>query len=83
MTRKLDPEASVLKAGTEKEQLAKFLREEKVKEQGQTLSVLDSLRRSRKSRGGTGAPLQVPSHLSAGSQIIVTDADLNADFTKD
>ena len=65
---------------SEKEQLAKYASEELRKEQGTTLSVLDVLRRSRKERGGVGAPLVVPAHLAdaaAGQGIVITDADLN------
>lgn len=64
----------------DREALAKVLVEEKRKEQGSTLSVLDALRRSRKARGGTGAPLTVPANLqdaAAGQGILITDADLN------
>ena len=57
-----------------KQQLQKFLVEEKKKEFDNTLTVLDALRRSRKSRGGVGSPLEVPKHLRAS--IIVTDADV-------
>lgn len=52
---------------------------------GETLSVLDKLRATRKSRGGTGAPLQVPGHLkdaAEGIGIVITDADLNTGLTK-
>lgn len=46
---------------------------------------LDELRRTRKARGGVGAPLQVPAHLrdaAAGIGIVVTDADLDPRKTK-
>lgn len=52
---------------------------------GETLSVLDKLRATRKSRGGTGAPLQVPGHLKGAAEgvgIVITDADLNVGLTK-
>lgn len=61
--------------------LTDHLVEEKRKEQGVTLSVLDALRRSRKDRGGVGAPLEIPANLrdaAAGQGIIITDADLAA-----
>lgn len=67
------------------ETLGKFLAEELKKEQGTTLSVLDMLRRTRKSRGGVGAPLEIPSSLkgaSEGQGIIITDADLKLGLTK-
>lgn len=66
---------------SEKEQLTKFLTEEKMKEFDETKKQLDVLRSTRRSRGGVGAPLQVPGHLqdaAEGRGIIVTDADLNA-----
>lgn len=66
---------------SDKEQLAKFLMEERQKSMDETKSILDVLRSTRKSRGGVGAPLAVPAHLkdvSEGRPIIVTDADLNA-----
>ncbi len=59
----------------EVDQLRKYVVEEKKKEFGETLTVLESLRRSRKARGGVGAPLQVPARL-AGAPLIITDADL-------
>lgn len=46
---------------------------------GQKNTVLDALRRTRKQRGGTGAPLEVPVHLrgaAEGKGILITDADL-------
>lgn len=67
----------------DREQLSKFLVEEKVKEQEGTNKVLDALRRTRKARGGVGEPLQVPAHLKSaaeGTGIIITDADINRDF---
>jgi len=67
------------------EVLTKYLVEEKKKEQGTTLSVLDMLRRTRKSRGGVGAPLQIPSDLAgaaAGQGIIITDGELKVGLTK-
>jgi len=66
---------------TEREALVEFQAAELKKSQEETLSVLDALRRSRKARGGVGAPLQVPANLrdaAAGQGIIITDADLNA-----
>jgi hypothetical protein len=65
------------KVAAERDRLREFLTFEKVKEQQETLTVLEMLRRTRKSRGGVGAPLQVPAHL-AGGPMIVTDADLKA-----
>jgi hypothetical protein len=66
----------------DKGMLQKFQTEELRKNQGETLSVLDALRRSRKSRGGVGEPLQVPANLQDAAQgkptIIVTDADLKS-----
>lgn len=67
------------KLARDKEALSKVLVEEKQREQGETLSVLDALRRTRKARGGVGAPLQVPAHLkdaSKGTGIIITDEDV-------
>lgn len=67
------------------EELTKVLLEEKRRQQGETLSVLDMLRKTRASRGGTGAPLEIPGHLkdaASGHGIIITDADLNAGLTK-
>lgn len=65
------------KTGWEKDALREVVGNELRNRQGETLSVLDQLRRTRISRGGVGAPLQVPAHLSAGSEIIITDAALN------
>ena len=49
---------------------------EKRREQSEVLGVLDMLRRSRKLRGGTGAPLDIPRHLSEAKQtILITDAE--------
>lgn len=64
-----------------KEAIKKVLVEEKRREQGETLSVLDTLRRTRATRGGVGAPLQVPGHLKEGpgNLIVITDADLKAE----
>lgn len=56
------------------EVLAKVLGEEKKREQSEILSVLDALRKTRKARGGTGAPLEMPRHLQTA--IVITDADL-------
>lgn len=47
------------------------LRIQKKKEQDDTLSILDTLRKTRISRGGVGAPLDVPRHLE--NAIVVTD----------
>ena len=67
----------------DKELLAKFLTEEKHKDHGTTLKVLDELRRTRRSRGGVGEPLKIPAHLRDAAEgkpsIIITDEDLNAD----
>lgn len=65
---------------SEQDQLSQYLREQKIAEQGETLTVLDALRRSRKSRGGTGEPLRVPPNLAdaaRGQGIVITDADIN------
>lgn len=62
-----------------KAQLGEALGAAKREEQGEILTVLDQLRRSRKSRGGVGK-LQVPIHLrdaAAGIGIVVTDRDLD------
>lgn len=56
--------------------LEKFLTEDLKTTHGTTLSVLDALRRSRKSRGGVGAPLEVPGHLRPNTEIVITDKDL-------
>lgn len=64
----------------EEEALKKYLTEQKRREQEETLTVLESLRRSRKSRGGVGAPLEVPANLKGaakGMGIVVTDADMD------
>lgn len=61
------------KMAADHEMLTKYAVEEKLKEQGETLTVLDSLRRSRSSRGG-GPPLEVPQHLK--QPIIFTDDDI-------
>lgn len=66
----------------DKEALAKVLSEQKVQEQGQTLSVLDALRKTRKQRGGVGEPLIIPRSLQLSSNIIVTDAELNDGFDR-
>lgn len=62
----------------EKAQMTMALTEMKRSEQGEVLSVLDQLRRTRAARGGTGAPLQVPAHLQPGpsTTIIITDDDI-------
>ena len=49
--------------------------EAKILEQNQTRKILDMLRRTRKSRGGTGAPLQTEDGKDV-SPIIITDDDL-------
>lgn len=69
------------KTGWEKEAIKEVLGEDLKQKQEETLSILDQLRRTRKTRGGVGAPLEIPKHLSAGSQIVVTDADLTANLT--
>ena len=52
----------------------KILVKDKQIEQHGTLAILDVLRKSRKSRGGVGAPLVVASHLNDTRQtIILTD----------
>lgn len=53
--------------------LNKFVVEEKRKEQNETLTVLEALRKSRKARGGVGAPLIVPDDLKSPG-IILTDS---------
>lgn len=53
--------------------IRKVLVEEKRRAQNEQLTVLESLRRSRKARGGVGAPLEVPVHLRGGP-VILTDA---------
>lgn len=60
----------------EKEPL-KFLSLQKVMEQEDTLRLLDALRKTRKLRGGTGAPLIVPTNLKEerSNTLFVTDAD--------
>ena len=66
-------------------QLATALVEVKRAEQSEVLSLLDQLRRTRKDRGGVGAPLQVPAHLrdaAEGQGIIITDADLTIGSNK-
>jgi hypothetical protein len=52
------------------------LLDEKHRQQNEVLSILDTLRRTRKSRGGVGAPLDMPRHLAkeADNTILVTDA---------
>lgn len=57
------------------EELRKFLGEELQNRQHETLGVLDALRRTRRTRGGTGEPLKIPGHLNEVKQtIILTDA---------
>lgn len=61
-------------------ELGQMLAESKRREHQEVLGPLDALRRSRKTRGGTGAPLQVPANLknaANGQGIIITDADLD------
>lgn len=71
------------KMARDRELLAKFLTDEKRKEQDTTLKVLDTLRRTRRARGGVGEPLKVPAHLRMPDQgIIITDAELNDGFDK-
>lgn len=73
------------KPGWEKEAIKEVVSEDLKQRQGETLSTLDALRRSRKSRGGVGAPLDVPPHLAgaaAGQGIIITDAMLNDGLSK-
>lgn len=66
------------KVALERAQLGMALTEAKRAEFDDTLSILDKLRATRKARGGVGAPLQVPLHLRAGTEIVITDADLDA-----
>lgn len=64
------------------EAIIKVLVEDKRREFNETNSALDILRRTRRDRGGVGAPLQVPAHLKSaanGVGIVVTDADLRND----
>lgn len=61
-------------------ELGRMLSEGKRREHQETLGVLDALRRTRKARGGAGAPLQVPANLrnaSNGVGIVITDSDLD------
>ena len=58
----------------EQEAVAMVAVAEKKLENENTLRILDELRRTRKARGGTGAPLEVPTNLK--NQIVITDADL-------
>lgn len=61
-------------------ELGEMLAASKKKEHEETLGVLDALRRTRKARGGPGAPLQVPANLrnaANGIGIIITDSDLD------
>jgi len=64
----------------DKEQLATYEAQQLTQKQNETRSVLDVLRATRKSRGGTGAPLQVPAHLKEAAEgkpsVVLTDADL-------
>lgn len=74
------------KLARDKEQLAKASTEFLKAQQGETLSVLDMLRKTRKSRGGVGAPLVVPPHLrdaAKGEGIVITDADLTVPETQE
>lgn len=66
------------KAVTDPDALRKMLGSELDAQHGEIRHTLDVLRRTRKARGGVGAPLQVPPTLGAQSLIVVTDADLNA-----
>lgn len=59
----------------EKDQLTEVMLDQQKKGFDDTNRVLDSLRRTRSSRG-LGAPLSVPGHLN--NPILITDADLNA-----
>lgn len=67
----------------EKELLQKFLVAEEKKTHDSTNKILDELRRTRKARGGVGAPLEVPAHLrgvtDGSGLILVTDAELDKD----
>lgn len=67
---------------TAAEAIIEVLVEDKKRQHNETLSALDILRRTRKSRGGVGAPLQVPANLRSaanGIGIVITDADLKND----
>lgn len=77
-----DDQAKVSKTGYEKEAILKVAGEDLKRRQGEQMSVLDALRRSRKSRGGVGAPLSIPVHLRDGSQIVITDDALKIDQSK-
>lgn len=54
--------------------LKKALAEDIAGRQNETRRVLDALRKTRRARGGTGAPLEQPAHLR--NPIFVTDAEL-------
>jgi hypothetical protein len=69
----------------EKEQETKLNALYLQEQQDETRKVLDYLRKTRKSRGGTGAPLEIPPHLrdaSEGAGIVITDADLQLGAVK-
>lgn len=71
------------KQALERAQLTTAVTADLVASQNETRSILDQLRRTRKARGGTGKPLEVPGNLKDAAQgqgIIITDADLNANF---
>lgn len=55
--------------------LSDVMTEDLRQRQGEKLSVLDQLRRTRAARGGVGAPLQIPARLA--TPILLTDADLS------
>lgn len=55
------------------ELVTQFLVEERVRANKETLTVLEALRKMRKSQGGVGAPLEVPRELQTA--IVITDAD--------
>lgn len=72
-------QVQVGKPGWEKEAMKEVMTQDLQKRHGETLSTLDALRRSRVSRGGVGAPLDVPVHLQQA--IVITDAVLNDGLT--
>lgn len=76
MARQKDKIIHTQKEASVKDAITHVMVEEKKREQGVQLSILDELRRSRAARGGVGAPLAIPAHLKPGSDIIITDADL-------
>lgn len=59
---------------TNPDSVKKVLAQQIKASQDDTRKTLDALRKTRKARGGTGAPLDVPRHLH--NPIFVTDAEL-------